>query len=52
MARSNPKEIFVIFDKKVLDKECPFFQKKPCYFKVFLSKTMPNMPFFNDFELP
>ena len=50
MARNNPKEIFVIFDKKVLDKECPFFQKNPV--KVFLSKTMPNVPFFNDFELP
>ena len=36
--------LFVIFDKK-----CPFFQKT-CYFKAFLSKTMPNVPFFKDFR--
>ena len=35
--------LFVIFDKK-----CPFFHKN-CYFKIFLSKTMPNVPFFKDF---
>ena len=34
---------FVIFDKK-----CPFYQKI-CYFKLFLSKTMPKVTFLKDF---